>query len=220
MYVSTCWLSVYDVSISTKHLFDAYVVLYFGFLSKDDKALYQSRLDTVYRRHNVSESSKKEITGFHNTLSRKKLTEDGQKQKKRIYEKIFYSRKKTLLYLSLYGAALQSLKMYVKVFQQEEPAVYKLHDSQIQVFREFLSNFIKPEVLAANSNIRKLLSIDYQDPPNHLQNDLVFVGSDALKIIKKSRKSDPIIKEFLNKGSVQAYSICATYTVKTNSAPK
>ena len=39
------------------------------------------------------------------------------------------------------------MKMYVKLFPQAEPAVFKLYDNQIKLFWDFLEKFIKPEDL-------------------------------------------------------------------------
>ena len=47
------------------------------------------------------------------------------------------------------------MKKFVKVFQQEEPAIYRIHTEQLNVFIEFLSDFVKPEVIAQNKDIKK-----------------------------------------------------------------
>ena len=46
------------------------------------------------------------------------------------------------------------MKMFVKVFQQEEPAVYRIHTEQLNVFVEFLIDFVKPEVIAQNTYVK------------------------------------------------------------------
>ena len=42
--------------------------------------------------------------------------------------------------MSLYSAALMTTKKFVKVFQQEEQAVYRIHTEQLNVFMEFKLN--------------------------------------------------------------------------------
>ena len=62
------------------------------------------------------------------------------------------------LQMSLYSAAMLTMKKFLKVFQQEEPAVYRIHTDQLNVFMEFLIDFVKPEVIAQNKDAKKLKS--------------------------------------------------------------
>ena len=48
------------------------------------------------------------------------------------------------------------MKKFVKVFQQEEPAVYRIHTEQLNVFMGFLIDFVKREVIARNKDVKKL----------------------------------------------------------------
>ena len=57
--------------------------------------------------------------------------------------------------MSLYSAALMTMKKFVKVFQQEEPAVYRIYTEQLNVFMEFLIDFVKPEAIAQNKYVKK-----------------------------------------------------------------
>ena len=50
--------------------------------------------------------------------------------------------------MSLYSAALVTMK--------KEPAVYRIHTEQLNVFMEFLIDFVKPEVIAQNKDVKKL----------------------------------------------------------------
>ena len=43
------------------------------------------------------------------------------------------------------------MKRYVKIFQQAKPAVFRIHGEQLDIFEEYLINFIKPEVLGTNN---------------------------------------------------------------------
>ena len=102
------------------------------------------------------------------------------------------------------------MRKYVQIFQQAEPAIFRIHTKQADVFTKFLANFIKPEVLSESNSIRKLKVIDFSSTENHLPNNLLSVGSTARKIIKNSRKDDETLCEFLNK-AITAYSMCAVY---------
>ena len=76
MYAATCWLSVYEITISNIYIFDVLVVLYHSFLSDDDSKLYKSRLDTIYTRRKVTEESKKAIKKHQTFLKNKKKKSD------------------------------------------------------------------------------------------------------------------------------------------------
>ena len=158
MYAATRWLSVYEITISNIYRFDVLVVLYHSFLSDDDSKLYKSRLDTIYTRRKVTEESKKAIKKHQTFLKNKKknLTKDGKARKERICEKLFHTKTKTKLQMSLYSAALMTMKKFVKVFQQEEPAVYRIHTEQLNVLMKFLIDFVKPEVIAQNKDVKNL----------------------------------------------------------------
>ena len=158
MYAATCWLSVYEITISNIYRFDVVVVLYHSFLSDDDSKLHKSRLDTIYTRRRVTEESKKAIKKHQTFLTNKKknLSKDGKGRKGRMREKLFHTKTKTKLQMSLYSTALMTMKKFVKVFQQEEPAVYRIHTEQLNVFMEFLIDFVKPEVIAQNKDVKKL----------------------------------------------------------------
>ena len=60
-----------------------------------------------------------------------------------------------------------------------------IYTKQVDVFTEFLTNFIKPEVLFECNRIRKLKTVDFSSTENHLLNNLLSVVSIACKIKKK-----------------------------------
>ena len=105
------------------------------------------------------------------------------------------------------------MRKYVKIFQQAEPAIFRIHTKQVDVFTEFLTNFIKPEVLSERNSIRKLKTIAFSSTENHLLNNLLSVGSIARKVVKNSMIDDETVCEFLNK-AITAYSKCAAYMVE------
>ena len=105
------------------------------------------------------------------------------------------------------------MKRYLKIFKQAEPAIFRIHGEQLDVFKEFLINFIKPEVLATNNRVSKLTQIDFNSSRNQLPKNLLSIGTIATKNIKKSRKDDEIVGDFLD-NVLTAYSSCVSYTVK------
>ena len=70
-FVQHRWLSCYDVGLSTQTMLPAYKVLYFGFMDKEDKALYKEPWEQLYAAHHVSEKAQRHIQSFHKDLSGK-----------------------------------------------------------------------------------------------------------------------------------------------------
>ena len=112
--------------------------------------------------------------------------------------------------MSLFTAALLTMKRYVKVFQQNEPAIYRIYPEQLNVFREILVDFIKPEVIAENKKVSQLKKVDFKSRKNQLPQSLISIDSVAYKIVKNSKKDNPTINEFL-RNAMKAYADCATY---------
>ena len=112
--------------------------------------------------------------------------------------------------MSLYSTSLMTMKKYVKVFQQEELAIFKVHTEQLNVFMEFLISFVKPEIIAQNKDVKRLRKLDFHSPVIKLPKAMISVGSTANKILKKVKKDHPTVQEFLENAS-KAYAECATY---------
>ena len=80
---------------------------------------------------------------FKQHLRAKNLTDDGKGRKERIVEKVLFKDMQTMLIMLFYQAVLPFLKNYVVPFQSNVPLIHKLHYRQEQLFRYFLSCFIK-----------------------------------------------------------------------------
>lgn len=64
-FVQHRWLSAYDVSISTQRLLPAYKILYYGFMDREDKALYKDSLQQPFADYKISEKAQTQIRSFH-----------------------------------------------------------------------------------------------------------------------------------------------------------
>ena len=103
------------------------------------------------------------------------------------------------------------MKRYVLLFQQNEPAIFRIFPEQIVLFREFVSYFVWPEIIDKYTTVKSLMSINFEDSSNHLPQKFLNVGICLSKIIEKAKKqNDSIIHEFLKK-ALLAYSVCAKY---------
>ncbi|CAL8363093.1 unnamed protein product [Boreogadus saida] len=123
------------------------LVLYFGFMNKEDKALYKEPWEQLNAAHHVSEKAQRHIQSFHKDLSGKGMTQQGRDRKQRLVKKLWHEDTKTELHLGVYTGVLAVLKEYVMAFQSRDTLVHKLHDKQLQVFTNFLACFVKPEHL-------------------------------------------------------------------------
>ena len=143
-HISHRWLSAYYRSLDILRLWDGYKLFYYGFLTPSDRATYEDVMSDILRRHNVSVQQKAVTQKIWHDLSEKKktLTEDGKKRKERIFDKVLFQEKKTLLVLNFYKAVLPLLKSYMCLFQSSEPLVHMLNDKQ-ELLRQFLSNFVR-----------------------------------------------------------------------------
>ena len=126
------------------------VIFYISFMSKPDKRFYKWTLNRIWshQENETSDEIKVYIKAHQNVLKTKKLT---KARKERIFGKLIVKQKIAHLYVSIYSSALQVMRRSVKIFRQAEPAASRIHVVQVDVFTEFLINFIKPEVLSGNN---------------------------------------------------------------------
>ena len=118
--------------------------------------------------------SQTHIGAHQKELKQKKLTKTRKERKDRIVQKVIVDEKKTRLYMSIYSFVLHVLRKYIKIFQQAEPAIFRIYTKQVDVFTEFLVNFIKPDMLSECNSIRKLKTINFSSTENHLLKNLCW----------------------------------------------
>ncbi|GBN19210.1 RuvB-like 2 [Araneus ventricosus] len=138
------------------------------------------------------------------------MTPEGVSRKERIVQKLFKERMRTQLVLHFYTVVLPLLKKYVCLFQTKEPLIHKLYDEQEQLFLDFLSCFLKHEVLKGK-NVKQLLSLNSSEDEVMLKKSKMFLGS-AESIVSKDLKHDTVAA-FLKQAN-QAYVECAQYLQK------
>jgi len=210
-YVSHRWLSVYDVSVDTLRLWDAFVVFYFGFLSQADRTHYLSRVVEVYHRRHVDTKAKERIRQIHDVLKKKNMTKDGKARKERILQRVFHKKKLMRLILMFYTSVFPLLKKYVLLFEMKAPLIHKLNDQQVDLVREFMACFVKPEKLPSSG--KRLQTLDLDEKANLLQVKKMFLGVGVSEIVNTARSGDGEVHDFLQ--SVEkAYVTCGKYLQK------
>ena len=108
-----------------------------------------------------------------------------------------------------YTAVLPLLKKYVCLFQTKEPLIHKLYDEQEQLFLNFLSCFIKAEILK-DKNIKQLLSLNVSNEDYILKKSMFLVSAES--IVSKDLEHNAVAS-FLEQAK-QAYVECAQYLQK------
>lgn len=205
------WLSCYDVSLSNIRMLHAFTIFYYAFLPASDKVTYFSILCAIYKERGITAEGRTKVKEIHQYLLKKSYTAEGKARKDRIVSKLFFHRRKTLLVLNFFIAALPLLKKYVCLFQTKEPMIHKLHDEQEQLFLNFLSCFVKHEILK-DKTVSQLINLDLSSDENLLKKRKMFLGFTTESIVEKNIKDVAVIS-FLNQAS-QAYIQCGQYLQK------
>ena len=69
----------------------------------------------------------------------------------------------------------------------------------MELVKEFLLCFMKPEVVVEASSGKKLKAIDVTSSPNLMSMEQIFLGSKARNLVNSSTKGDYTVKCFLEK---------------------
>lgn len=213
-FVPHRWLSAYDVGHSTKRMFKAFVLFYYGFLPSDMKGTYKDVIIKI--QEGLNEEAKGRIRAIHAELGRKRMTPEGRQRKDRIISKVLYEETKTLLILNFYLGVLPVLKNYVMVFQSKAPLIHQLHDRQLDIFTQFLALFVKAEHLVGKSprELKELkLPSEEEKSSVILGSKDMFIGGETQKIIDDCHAEDITVKEF-REHLRSAYLTCGSYMQK------
>lgn len=65
--------------------------------------------------------------------------------------KVLFQEKRTILVLHFYTSVFPILKEYVMMFQTKQPMVHRLYDKQLELFKVFITYFLKPEAFTRRS---------------------------------------------------------------------
>ena len=133
----------------------------------------------------ISEKSKARVEIIWSICQKKSLTHQGLDRKKRIVDKLFYTRIVTDLHFNLYISVLPLIKSFVLMFVQKEPMVHRLFDELKVCMRSFLASFIKVDNIAYLT-AKNLSLIDVTDRSLQKQFKEWNIGRKCQKIFKKS----------------------------------
>ena len=209
MYVPHRWLSIYDVTVYTLRLWDALTLFYYGFLKKEDRCQYISRITEIMRRKDSGTNEQRApLCAIWDKLSQKKLTSDGAAHKEKVLNGLYFNRKEHMATMHLYATMLPQLKSYVLLFEAKKPSVHKLHDEQVRLLTSFLVFFVKPQCIPAKSTELAAKEFSKDD---FLADSDIFLGPATRKVLMECKPD--FIKDFLKRVK-QAYVDTGRYLQK------
>ena len=206
------WLSLFDSSQSFEELADPLTILYFSWLSVQDKVLYQKKICDIYVKHQVSASGRHAVMAIMSKLKEKVkgMSVLGKNRKERVCHKLFDKRIDIELLTKAITSIFPMFKKFILTFETKKPMVHKLYDEVTDLFRTFLKGFIKAQDLRESG--KKLMEFDVSDKDKHLNPKHVAVGKCESILITISKECALSFREKL----MTAYVTTAKYICRKN----
>ena len=107
-----------------------------------------------------------------------------------IVSALFNNRSKTIAYMEVLIGVLPCFENFVKMYQREEPMQHTLHKQMFCLVKQFLSQFVKAELLP-DFSVRELIKVKDQldDPSIFLQTNLLYAGEVNIQKLTSSKKN-------------------------------
>ena len=171
----------------------------------------QQKKEKALIRSKVTQASQEAMRDLENHVMEKFKTgtEKGKERKRRVVSTILYKPNRYTLLVSFYKTVLPIFKQYVLLFQSDLPLIHKVYPKQISLVMEFYSYFVKPDVLENHKKGKDLLTLDLKKE-NLLPRDLIFIGLEAKKLVKKLGMEHVDVVDFLDRVE-KAYVQCGQY---------
>lgn len=117
--------------------------------------------------------------------------------------------------MGFFLAVLPMLKENILMFQAASPHIHMLYEKQWSLLKNFLSCFVKPEILQSTGRSSKMIqNLKIEELSNHLPISSIFEGDVAKKLIVVSPKFQlEVIRKFKS-STLKAYVGCAKVLVK------
>ena len=103
-------------------MYDALYVLYYSWLSVNDKAQYKDEKNGILTKSKVNDKAKASIIAVLDKMSEEGLTKKGKAriyEKVCIYEKLILKKEKVQLIAHFYNSILPMFKSFVLIFEQK-----------------------------------------------------------------------------------------------------
>ena len=182
-------LSVYDCVLPFERMLSALSLLYWTWLpagGNSPVSLYNELLPS-------DPGNRRLVQDIHTECRQLHLTTDSMKRKIRIAKKLLSERAKTYLLLNIYISFLKKFKVYVEVFQRNEPMVHKIFDRQQELLRWILQCFLKVEEV--NKHKDHLKRVEVKDESLHLPDAKVYISVKAREFYNSIENKDEVKEE-------------------------
>ena len=189
------WLSVYDCTLPIEKMLGAVTLLYLAWVP-EEAFKTNSKVQKIYKEIMPKEDGKiKRVKEIHTELRYKNMTDEGKARQKLLVQRLFFDREKTLLYMYLYISVLERFKTHVVTFQTNEPLVHRLWDEQEDLLKEFLSYFVKMDVVNAS---RDLTTVMVKDQTIHCSTSDMYLGQ-CKEVLDKLDHTSALKSQFIYK---------------------
>ncbi|GFN82309.1 RNA polymerase-associated protein leo1-like [Plakobranchus ocellatus] len=175
------WLSLLDGSKRFHDLIEPLTIFYYSFMGTADKELYKTTLTNLLTGLNKQKRGR--VFAIMTCLKKKGLTRLGKARKERIYQKLFFTRNKTLSLMHFFLDTLPIFKSFNLAFEKSEPMIHQLFDEVLQLSRLFLGNSMKSEHVLGNN----LQSLQMDENDMKAVND-IFIGEKCSKLLAKTKR--------------------------------
>ena len=126
----------------------------------------------------------KRLTEIQQLCQKRSLSKDGTARKKRLVDRLFYSRDNILALIHLYMATLPVFKSLILSLEQKTPMIHRIYDEVLNFVRKFLSSCMKPDKIAS-MNASQLQKLDIDNKSLLLPLNDVYIGEETAQIVSK-----------------------------------
>ena len=196
-HCATRWLSSFECSCHFLELIDAYTVFFHTFLKEEDRKKNRHYLIDVFKRRKTSVEGQQFIEDIQEELRRKKFTKAGRQRLERIEGFLFEERRKLIVTMKLYRSVLSILRKYTLLFQREEPMIHMVYEELENIYREFLSFFVRPEVLMDKS-AKSLCQLKLDESTVQLPLDSIFFGDARDGILTMQHMKQQLLSAYVS----------------------
>ena len=142
-------LSMYNCLTVNMTMFDAFVLIYYSWVSDNEKHFFKADFCLLFEKHHLNQETVNISKSFHMKFKAKYLTKEGQEHEERKTSKLLrkYQFKLTP---NIFNSVLPLFKYLVLILEQKEPLVHRIHSILCENLNAFFACYIKFESLMSD----------------------------------------------------------------------
>ena len=134
---------------------------------------------------NVSDEAQAAVVLLLLSQEKQQKSTTSSERKERIVDSFFLHRRESVLKMNIFQGLLGTFTGYIKAFQTEKPVIHTLHRKMLDVTKQLLGMFIKPECIP--DRVSQLLKLDVEDRNLQKPDKDLAVGKYAYTELNKAR---------------------------------